>query len=206
MTENFNIRRLKSFFPLLTDYQINIYSEMIPLYQHWNEKINIISKKDISQLFTHHILHSLSIANIIKFKPWNTILDVGTGGGFPGIPLAVMFPECKFTLIDSVGKKITVVEEIANTLNLKNVKAFKARSNEIKGQYDYITGRAVSSFPKFYNEVKHLTPRNGKLIYLKGGDFEDEIKGFKNIRIHQISKYFEDEFFETKKIIHFIKN
>jgi 16S rRNA (guanine527-N7)-methyltransferase len=204
--ENFNASDLFEYFPSLTENQISIFNQLIPLYRFWNQKINLISQNDIENLFIRHILHSLAIAKIVGFRIGEKIIDVGTGGGFPGIPLAIMFPDSDFTLIDSIGKKIKVVEEIVNSLNLHNVSPLKARSNEIKGRYEFVTGRAVTAFPKFYEDVKHLIPINGKIIYLKGGNFDEEISGYKSLKVYQISDFFKNEFFETKKIIYFTKN
>jgi 16S rRNA (guanine527-N7)-methyltransferase len=203
--ENFKVSDLLEYFPQLSDNQVRLYNELISIYQSWNEKVNLISQNDIDKLYVRHILHSLSIAKIVKFQNGENIIDVGTGGGFPGIPLAVMFPDCNFTLIDSVGKKIKVIEEIIKSVGLKNVKPLKARSNELKGVFGFVTGRAVTSFPKFYEDVKHLIPRGGRIIYLKGGDFDQEISKFKHTNVYEISQFFNDEFFETKKIIYFLK-
>ncbi len=198
------IKILKELFPEISSLQENQYKQLTGLYKNWNKKINVISRKDIDNLFVRHILHSLSIAKIKQFKSGDRILDVGTGGGFPGIPLAIMFPEAKFTLIDSIAKKVKVTLEIADELKLKNVFTKQIKSTQLEGNYDYITGRAVTSFPKFYNSVKHLLKKNigeKAIIYLKGGDFEDEIKSFKSIKVFEISNYFNFDFFETKKIV-----
>lgn len=179
------------------------------LYHQWNEKINVISRKDIDELYVRHVLHSLSIAKIIRFQPGTTILDVGTGGGFPGIPLAILFPECQFTLIDSIGKKIRVVQEVAGHLKLLNVNATKSRVQEIKVEYDFIISRAVTAFPEFVAMVrKNISPHsknslpNG-IIYLKGGNFESEITPFKaSAEVFDLSGIFSEPFFETKKVIY----
>jgi 16S rRNA (guanine527-N7)-methyltransferase len=204
--ENFNFNELLEYFPFLSKDKIDIYNEMFPLYEYWNQRINVVSQKDIEYLFVRHILHSLAIAKIYIFNTNEKIIDVGTGGGFPGIPLSIMFPESEFTLIDSIGKKVKVVEEIVKALHLKNVIVQKSRSNEIKGRFDCITGRAVTAFPEFYEQVKHLIPRSGKIFYLKGGEFENEISRFKSLKVFRISDYFKNEFFETKKLIYFTKN
>ncbi len=204
MTLNSEIKKLKELFPEISSLQENQYEHLSSLYKNWNEKINVISRKDIDNLFVRHILHSLSIAKIKQFKAGDRILDVGTGGGFPGIPLAIMFPEAKFTLIDSIAKKVKVTHEIAGTLKLKNVFTKQIKSTQLDGSYDFIMGRAVTSFPKFYNSVKHLLKKNKgekAIIYLKGGDFEDELKSFKSIKVFEISNYFNFDFFETKKIV-----
>ena len=202
--------KINKYFPDLTIIQKQKFSQLGKLYELWNNKINVISRKDIEHLYVRHVLHSLAIAKIISFKPNTSILDVGTGGGFPGIPLAILFPKVQFFLIDSIAKKIKVVQEISNELNLQNVKAYQIRSNEIKDKFDFILGRAISKFPKFLSDVEHSIKqksfndlKNG-IIYLKGGDFEAEIINYKTrIRVFNISDYFEDEFFKTKKIILF---
>jgi 16S rRNA (guanine527-N7)-methyltransferase len=195
------------YFPDLNSFQKKKFEFLDKLYRDWNSKINVISRKDIDSLYEKHVLHSLAIAKVISFKKNSKIIDIGTGGGFPGIPLAIIFPECKFTLIDSIGKKIKVVEEISNALELSNVEALKYRSNEFKGKFDFIISRAVSSFPEFYNDTQHLisgiSPNNG-ILYLKGGVLQEELKDYKNkISIFEIHNFFEEEFFETKKVIYY---
>lgn len=200
---------LRKYFPYLTPIQISRFGELEMLYHQWNEKINVISRKDIDELYVRHVLHSLSIAKIIRFQPGTTILDVGTGGGFPGIPLAILFPECQFTLIDSIGKKIRVVQEVAGHLKLLNVNATKSRVQEIKVEYDFIISRAVTAFPEFVAMVrKNISPHsknslpNG-IIYLKGGNFESEITPFKaSAEVFDLSGIFSEPFFETKKVIY----
>ncbi len=200
---------IKNYFPELSEEQINLFNKLEELYPEWNEKINVISRKDISELSIRHILHSLAIANYIHFKPGTKIIDVGTGGGFPGIPLAIFFPECEFHLIDSIGKKIKVVETITQTLGLKNVSAQQVRSENIKSKYDFVVSRAVTAFPRFVALTKHLvSPKNfnaisNGILYLKGGDFQEEINPFKkNTSIVSLTQYFSEDFFETKKLIH----
>ena len=205
--ESFNDEKLKQYFPSISEVQLNKFSELFPLYSLWNKRINLISQKDISNLFIRHILHSLAIAKVIKFPKGSKIVDVGSGGGFPGIPLAVLFPESQFTLIDSIGKKVKVIKEISQSVKLTNVNALQKRSNEFKETFDFVTGRAVTAFPKFYDSVIHLINKNRKLknrgiLYLKGGNFEDEIKQFRNVKVYNIHDFFEDEFFETKKVIY----
>ena len=184
---------------------------MLPdLYAEWNEKINVISRKDLSNLTEKHILHSLAIAKVIQFNAGTKILDVGTGGGFPGIPLAIMFPDCEFHLVDSIAKKIKVVSEISKAIGLTNVNVEQARAETLKGKYDFVVSRAVTAFPEFlswvnkniYRENRNELP-NG-ILYLKGGDLKDELRGFeRQITIFDISNYFEEEFFETKKVVYF---
>ncbi len=205
MILNSEIEAIKLYFPEITSIQESQFSMLPELYKYWNEKINVISRKDIENLSVRHILHSLAIAKVKSFPKNKLVLDVGTGGGFPGIPLAIMFPEVRFTLIDSIAKKVKVTQEIADALELRNVRTKQIKSTQMKGSFDYITGRAVTAFPAFYNSIKHLF-REGKgekaVIYLKGGDFNEEIKSFKTIKVFEINNFFEDVFFETKKIIY----
>jgi len=200
---------LTKYFPDLSPLQINRFEALGSLYREWNEKINVISRKDIDELYVRHVLHSLAIAKIIRFKPGTNLLDVGTGGGFPGIPLAILFPDSNFTLIDAIGKKIMVVQEVADQLKLINIKAQKSRVQEIKLRYDFIISRAVTAFPDFVSMVrKNISPHSGNaipngIIYLKGGDFEAEISDFMaSVEIFDISKIFKEPFFETKKVIY----
>ena len=170
-----------------------------------NEKINVVSRKDTDNIFEHHILHSMAIAKVKQFKPNELVLDVGTGGGFPGIPLAIMFPETKFTLVDSIEKKIKVVKGISESLQLANVEAMKIRAELLPPKYDCIVSRAVTAFPDFVKMTRNvLNPKSTEhsIIYLKGGDFDDELKGMKNYSVTNISDFFAEEFFETKKIIY----
>ncbi|MBR6278839.1 MAG: 16S rRNA (guanine(527)-N(7))-methyltransferase RsmG [Bacteroidales bacterium] len=195
---------IQKYFPDLTPLQIEQFSVLERLYPQWNEKINVISRADIEHLFVRHILHSLSIAKFNLIESSENILDVGTGGGFPGIPLAVMYPEKKFTLIDSIGKKITVASSIAQAAGLKNVTAKQIKSNMLNERFDTITSRAVTAFPNFLKQTKNNLEKNekSKIVYLKGGDFEDEISAVKSkYKIYNITEIFDDEFFETKKII-----
>jgi 16S rRNA (guanine527-N7)-methyltransferase len=200
---------IENYFPELSEEQICLYAKLEELYPEWNERINVISRKDISELGIRHILHSLAIAKYIHFVPGTKIIDVGTGGGFPGIPLAIFFPECKFHLVDSIGKKIKVVNTIAETLGLKNVTAQQERSEKINQKYDFVVSRAVTAFPRFVSLTKHLISDQNKnaitngILYLKGGDFEDEIKPFaKRASVVSLTQYFNDDFYETKKLIH----
>ncbi|MDA9362355.1 16S rRNA (guanine(527)-N(7))-methyltransferase RsmG [Flavobacteriaceae bacterium] len=199
---------IKSNFPDLTDYQIKQFKDLTMLYENWNNKINVISRKDISELNIRHVLHSLSIAKVINFLPKTKILDVGTGGGFPGIPLAIMFPEVLFHLTDSIGKKIKVVQAIANDLGLKNVVAEKIRSENVNQQYDFIVSRAVTNMSNFVKIVngkissKNKNQLKNGILYLKGGDLSEELKDFKHVKSFKINSYFNDTFFDTKKIVY----
>ena len=200
---------IRKYFTDLTDQQLNHFDRLGSLYEEWNSKINVISRKDIEQLYERHILHSLSIAKIIQFKPGTTILDVGTGGGFPGIPLAILFPETSFLLVDSIAKKIRVVNEVASALNLQNVKAEHLRVEDVKQKFDFVVSRAVTAFPRFVAMVQTKVANKGindlpnGILYLKGGDFEDEITSFKEqVQIYDLQNYFQEEFFETKRLIH----
>ncbi len=197
------------YFKDLSDEQINQLTQLKELYIEWNDKINVISRKDIDSLYLHHVLHSLAIAKVIQFTPGSHVLDVGTGGGFPGIPLAILYPDSNFHLIDSIGKKIKVVNEIANALGLKNVKAEHIRVQQVKTQYDFIVSRAVTAFPAFVNMVKKNSIKENKnalpngIIYIKGGDFGEEIKQYgKKISLFNCTDFFAEDFFETKKIVH----
>jgi 16S rRNA (guanine527-N7)-methyltransferase len=202
------LNELEKYFPNLSQEQIERFNKLIPLYNYWNSKVNLISRKDVDNLFTNHILHSLSIANIIRFKSSTRILDVGTGGGFPGIPLAIFFSDSNFTLIDSIGKKINVVKSICDELSLSNVNAINDRVENHNDKYDFILSRAVARMDKFYQLVKKnisSTSSNEKLngiISLKGGDLDDELKDFKENKIFNISESLPHEFFQTKKIVY----
>lgn len=200
------------YFPDISNIQIEQFRKLSELYTYWNERINLVSRKDIQELYTRHVLHSLAIAKYISFKPGTSIMDVGTGGGFPGIPLAIMFPESEFLLIDSIQKKIKVVRDVIEQTGLKNSKALVTRAEDVNKKFDFIVSRAVTQLPKFYswvsgnilNESKNEFP-NG-IIYLKGGDLTQELQPFKSrITSTYISEYFEEGFFETKKVIHLFK-
>jgi 16S rRNA (guanine527-N7)-methyltransferase len=195
-------------FPNLTENQILQFQKLEALYQEWNAKINLISRKDIDELYTKHVLHSLAIAKIQPFEPGSYILDVGTGGGFPGIPLAILFPETRFYLIDVILKKINVVKAVAEALALKNVKAEQMRAENVKGDYDFIVSRAVTNMPDFVSWIKYKIKKQNKhqlqngILYLKGGDLTEELKEFPKATEYNISEFFKDEFFETKKVVH----
>jgi 16S rRNA (guanine527-N7)-methyltransferase len=195
-------------FPNLSENQILQFQKLQSLYEDWNAKINVISRKDIDELYTRHVLHSLGIAKIIEFRPGSRIMDVGTGGGFPGIPLAILYPEVDFYLIDVIAKKIKVVNEVATGLGLKNVKAEQKRAELVKQEFDFIVSRAVTNMPDFVNWVDDKVSKkqnhelaNG-ILYLKGGDLTEELKDFPKATQYNLSDFFSDEFFETKKVVH----
>ena len=197
------------YFPNLTEKQQHQFKGLGPLYEDWNEKINVISRKDIDNLYVNHVLHCLGIAKIISFLPGAEILDVGTGGGFPGIPLAILFPQTKFHLVDSIGKKIAVVKEVSQALGLLNVTAEQIRAEQLNGKYDFIVSRAVTQMKEFYgwiqNKVKndsHHSLDNG-ILYLKGGDLEVELNELKKpYSLYDLPTYFTEPFFETKKVVY----
>ena len=205
---NNNLELILKYFPDLTPLQVEQFTKLYDLYTDWNSKINVISRKDIEELYSRHVLHSLGIAKVIQFQPGATILDVGTGGGFPGIPLAILFPETQFYLIDIIAKKIKVVQEVANGLGLKNVKAEQKRAELVKEEFDFIVSRAVTNMPDFVKWTKDKTKKNSihelknGILYLKGGDLTEELASFPNAKEYNISNFFEDEFFETKKVVH----
>ena len=195
-------------FSQLSPLQINQFERLEPLYKDWNAKINVVSRKDIDQLYERHVLHSLGIAKVQAFKPKAKILDVGTGGGFPGIPLAILFPDTQFFLIDAIAKKIKVVQAVADALNLKNVKAAQIRADKVKGEYDFVVSRAVTNMPDFVKWTrKKITKKqnhnlkNG-ILYLKGGDLTEELASFPKAQQFDLNHFFEDPFFETKKVVH----
>ncbi len=202
------MNELLSYFPKLNDEQIAQFSQLKDLYFDWNEKINVISRKDIEELYTKHILHSLAIAKVIKFKEGSEVLDVGTGGGFPGIPLAILFPKVKFHLVDSIAKKILVVNEISTAIGLENLKAEAVRAEQLENQYDFVVSRAVTQMPKFVGWVRNKfrkennNPLPNGILYLKGGDLTEELKDFSRAKTFLISDFFNDPFFETKKVVY----
>lgn len=196
------------YFPDLTQNQIQQFEALGALYKDWNAKINVVSRKDIDELYLKHILHSLGIAKVITFKENTSILDVGTGGGFPGIPLAILFPDCQFHLVDSIQKKLKVVDAICETLNISNVKTTHSRVEAIHDNFDFIVSRAVTSMPEFTKWVKgkiakrqHNDLKNG-ILYLKGGDLTEELKQYTTVKAFLLSDYFEEPFFDTKKVIY----
>jgi 16S rRNA (guanine527-N7)-methyltransferase len=206
------VEQIAQYFPNLTARQVEQFDLLLGLYAHWNEQINVISRKDLENFYERHVLHSLGIAKVYSFLPGAVVLDVGTGGGFPGIPLAILFPETNFVLVDSIGKKIKVVNEVASALGLTNVQAHHVRAEEVKGTYDFVISRAVTAMPVFVEWVKNKI-KKGKavdgfphgILYLKGGDLTEE---FKNVpgkfKEYPLSNYFTEAFFETKKVIHWV--
>lgn len=202
------MQKLLTYFPELTEHQISLYERLPALYEEWNTRINVISRKDIDFLMERHVLHSLGIAKIQPFKAGAHVLDVGTGGGFPGIPLAIMFPETNFYLVDAIGKKIKVVEAVAEALNLTNIEVSHIRVEKVKKEFDFIVSRAVTNMPDFVKWVRNKTTKksvhelkNG-ILYLKGGDLSEELKLFTTHQEFLLSDYFENSFFETKKVVY----
>lgn len=198
---------LLKYFPNLTLVQQQQFERLQGLYEHWNSQINVVSRKDIEFLYERHILHSLGIAKVIEFKPKTNIMDVGCGGGLPGIPLAILFPEVEFYLIDSIGKKIKVVNEISNSIGLRNVTAEQKRAEEVKEKFEFVISRAVAEFPLFYRWVQSKISKNqfnslpNGILYLKGGDLDDEFWEFrKRVTFYDLKDYFQEPFFETKKV------
>ena len=203
------MEQIVKYFPELSEKQIQQFEQLKPLYEEWNAQINVISRKDMDSFYERHVLHSLAIAKVMQFNPGADVLDVGTGGGFPGIPLAIMFPETNFHLVDSIGKKIKVVNAVAEALGLENVKATHARAEQIKDKYDFVVSRAVTRLNRFMPWIKgnlkkentHAMP-NG-LLYLKGGDLKEELSEVKkHIKIYPIPDYFTEDFYETKSVIY----
>ncbi len=196
------------YFTNLTEDQISKFERLEALYQDWNLKINVVSRKDIDELDLRHVLHSLGIAKVISFKDGSKILDVGTGGGFPGIPLAIMFPNCTFHLVDSIAKKLKVVDEVVEGLGLTNVKTTHCRVEELTDTYDFIVSRAVAIMPTFLHWVKGKIAKEQKhelkngILYLKGGDLSEELQDYKTATIYNLSDYYSEDFFETKKMVH----
>lgn len=198
-----------SYFPNLTAKQKEQFSELKSIYEFWNNQINVISRKDLDSFYERHVLHSLAIAKVISFSPQTKILDIGTGGGFPGIPLAILFPECQFHLVDSIGKKIKVVQEVAAHLDLKNVKASHERAENIHEKFDFIVSRAVTAMPTFLTWTKNKFVKEQKnslkngILYLKGGDLREEMKTVKQkTKYYKIPDFFKEDFFETKQVVY----
>ena len=199
---------IEKYFPEISEDQRIKFKLLQDLYQDWNLKVNVVSRKDIDELYLRHVLHSLGVARVQKFKPGASILDVGTGGGFPGIPLAILYPETNFHLVDSIGKKIKVVNEVVEGLKLKNVHSTNSRVEEISGHYDFIVSRAVAAMPTFVHWVKGRIAKECKhelkngILYLKGGDLAEELADYPKATVYELQDYFEEEFFETKKVVH----
>lgn len=207
IAKNMNTDIIFQYFPELSDTQREQFDQLDALYRDWNAKINVISRKDIDNLYSHHVLHSLGIAKVVKFRPGSKIMDIGTGGGFPGIPLAILFPECQFKLIDSIGKKIKVATAVAQAIGLKNVQIEHRNVMEEKGKYDFVVSRAVMNASDLVKLVRKNVAREQRnslpngLICLKGGDVTDELAPFAHCsEVWNLSQYFDDEFFETKKV------
>lgn len=200
---------LYQYFPNLTSKQREQFEQMKDLYEHWNSQINVISRKDMDEFYERHVLHSLAIAKVMPFVDGSSILDIGTGGGFPGIPLAVLFPECQFFLVDSIGKKIKVVDEVSKALGLTNVRTAHERAEKINEQFDFIVSRAVTAMPEFLRWTKGKIKKENKnalrngILYLKGGDLKEEMKTVKHhIRYYELPEFYREPFFETKKVVH----
>ncbi|MFC0604042.1 16S rRNA (guanine(527)-N(7))-methyltransferase RsmG [Winogradskyella pulchriflava] len=196
------------YFPNLTETQIKQFEALESLYNDWNTKVNVISRKDIDELYIRHVLHSLGIAKVVRFTDGSSILDVGTGGGFPGVPLAILFPNCQFHLVDSINKKLKVINAICDTIELTNVKTTHSRVEAIDGTYDFIVSRAVTAMPEFTKWIKGKIAKkqqnelkNG-ILYLKGGDLTEELKNYTAVKAYLLSDYFEEAFFDTKKVIY----
>ena len=196
------------YFPELTEHQIKQFEALEVLYKDWNMKINVVSRKDIDELYLRHVLHSLGIAKVIQFADNSSILDVGTGGGFPGVPLAILFPNCQFHLVDSINKKLKVIDAVCEVIELTNVKTTHSRVEAIDETFDFIVSRAVTAMPEFTKWVKGKIAKRQKnaikngILYLKGGDLTEELKQYTNVKAFLLSDYFEEDFFETKKVIY----
>ncbi|MFJ1365301.1 16S rRNA (guanine(527)-N(7))-methyltransferase RsmG [Capnocytophaga canimorsus] len=199
---------IKTYFPDLTPQQLTHFEMLKPLYEQWNAKINVISRKDTDFFYQRHVLHSLAIAKVQLFLPESQVLDVGTGGGFPGVPLAILFPQTQFILVDSIGKKIKVVEEVVQALGLTNVTAVQTRVEQVNQEFDFIVSRAVTQMPEFVKWVKRKIKKESKhslkngILYLKGGDLTKELAAYEKVQLFPISDFFSEEFFETKKVVY----
>ncbi len=203
------MKQIEHYFPNLTEIQKNQFDQLGNLYAQWNEQINVISRKDTENFYERHVLHSLGIAKVIEFSEGSKILDIGTGGGFPGVPLAILFPDCQFTLVDSIGKKIRVVNEVKNELGLMNVLAIHERAENIVDKFDFIVSRAVTAMPDFILWTKGKISKNNRntlkngILYLKGGDLSEELSTVQQkLKIFNLSEIYSEEFFETKKVVH----
>ena len=206
---HFKMELITKYFPDLNNEQLEKFRQLELLYLEWNSRINVISRKDMEHFYERHVLHSLGIAKVIEFLPGAQVIDVGTGGGFPGIPLAILFPDTKFQLVDSIGKKIRVVQEVASAANITNVVAMQARAEEVKGKFDFVVSRAVTALPDFIKWVENKIKKENRnilhngILYLKGGDLEAELTPLRNkCVVYKLSDYFEEDFFETKKVVH----
>lgn len=205
-----SIAIIQKYFPNLTEKQIEQFTKLESLYGEWNEKINVISRKDMDSLYEKHILHSLGIAKIMDFAPGTKVLDIGTGGGFPGIPLAILYPETQFTLIDSIGKKITVVNAVSEGIGLENLTGIHGRAEKVKEKFHFVVSRAVTQMPEFLRwlkgkfEKEQFNPKHNGVLYLKGGDLAEELAGLR-CELFNLKNYFEEEFFETKKVVYLSK-
>ena len=200
---------INKYFPKLNDLQREQFSQLQALYEEWNAQINVISRKDTEHFYERHVLHSLAIARVCEFYPTAQVLDIGTGGGFPGIPLAILFPQGSFTLVDSIGKKIKVVNEVASALKLKNVRAEHLRAEQLNESFDFIVSRAVTQMPRFMTWTRgkirkgvSAGSRANGILYLKGGDLKEELANYSRAKVYDIPRFFEEEFFETKKVVY----
>jgi len=208
-TPSRSVELITKYFPGLSTTQLDQFAQLATLYAHWNEQINVISRKDIDHLYERHVLHALGIAKVMSFKPGTDILDVGTGGGFPGIPLAILFPECKFVLVDSIGKKIKVVQEVSTALGLTNVIAIHGRAEDVDQKFHFVISRAVTRIRPFFVWVRNkfsaeqFNDKKNGILYLKGGDLKEEIAELnKKVKLYELSDFFKEEFFETKKVLY----
>jgi len=205
-----SVELILKYFPEISEIQKSQFIKLENLYNEWNEKINVISRKDMESLYEKHILHSLGIAKVMEFSPGTKVLDIGTGGGFPGIPLAILFPQAHFTLIDSIGKKITVVNAVSEGINLKNLTAIHGRAEKLKEKFHFVVSRAVTQMPEFLRwlkgkfEKEQFNPKHNGVLYLKGGDLAEELAGLR-CEIFNLKNYFQEEFYDTKKVVYLSK-